>query len=131
MALFVIGYYFYELGLPGGISQPRLEAALAAQQVTSIERGYNIYQANCARCHGPNGEGGIGPTLNSQDKLFAHLNPDYIHNMLTWAAATRAATRTASCPCGRTTGSPPGPLNYKQVEDVIAFIRAEQGHGTG
>ena len=24
------------------------------------------------------------------------------------------------------TGNPPGPLNYKQVEDVIAFIRAEQ-----
>ena len=61
VSLFVIGYYFYELGLPGGISKSRLEAALEAEQVTSIERGYNIYQANCARCHGPNGEGGIGP----------------------------------------------------------------------
>ena len=29
-----------------------------AQQVTAVERGYNLFQANCARCHGANGEGG-------------------------------------------------------------------------
>ena len=45
-----------------------------AQQVTAVERGYNLYEANCARCHGANGEGGIGPALNRQDKLFAHLD---------------------------------------------------------
>ena len=32
VALFVIGYYFYELGLPGGLSQPRLDAASQAQR---------------------------------------------------------------------------------------------------
>ena len=31
VSLFVIGYYFYELGLPGGISKSRLEAALEAR----------------------------------------------------------------------------------------------------
>ncbi len=128
VALFVIGYYFYELGLPGGISQARLEAALEAQQVTSIERGYNIYQANCARCHGPNGEGGIGPTLNSQVKLFAHLNPDYLHNMLTVGGRYACGNANSIMPVWSDQGSPPGPLTYKQVEDVIAFIRAEQGH---
>jgi mono/diheme cytochrome c family protein len=25
--------------------------------------GGQVFQANCARCHGANGEGGIGPTL--------------------------------------------------------------------
>jgi mono/diheme cytochrome c family protein len=25
--------------------------------------GQGIYEANCARCHGPNGEGGVGFTL--------------------------------------------------------------------
>ena len=39
--------------------------------MAEVERGYNIYEANCARCHGANGEGGIGPALNRQDKLFA------------------------------------------------------------
>ena len=41
-----------------------------AQPVTAVERGYNLFEANCARCHGANGEGGIGPVLNDQMKLF-------------------------------------------------------------
>src|SRR4051812_18604565 len=83
VALFVIAYYFYELGLPGGLSHSRLAAEGDAQQVTSVERGYNIFEANCARCYGADGQGGIGPTLHRQDKLFAHLNEDYIRNVLT------------------------------------------------
>ena len=83
VALFVIGYYFYELGLPGGLTESRLTTPpRRTSRSTSIERGYNIYQANCAQCHGVNGEGGKGPTLNRQDKLFAHLNPEYLRNML-------------------------------------------------
>ena len=26
-------------------------------------------------------------------------------------------------------GNPPGPLNYKQIDDLIAFIRADEGTG--
>ncbi|HEY8060420.1 MAG TPA: cytochrome c [Acidimicrobiales bacterium] len=26
-------------------------------------QGETVYNANCARCHGPNGEGGVGPQL--------------------------------------------------------------------
>ena len=51
--LFVAIYWFYELGTPLGLTEPRLDAEQTAQQVTAVERGYNIYQANCARCHGP------------------------------------------------------------------------------
>jgi len=82
VSLFVIGYYFYELGVPGGLTEPRMDQAADEQQVTAVERGYNLYEANCARCHGANGEGGIGPTLNRQDKLFAHLSVDYLNNVL-------------------------------------------------
>ena len=67
---------------PLGLTEPRLDGEADAQQVTAVERGYNLYEANCARCHGANGEGGIGPTLNRQDKLFAHLSVDYINNVL-------------------------------------------------
>jgi mono/diheme cytochrome c family protein/plastocyanin len=126
VALFVMGYYFYEVGLPGGFSQPRLEAASLAQQVTDVERGYNIYQANCAQCHGVNGEGGKGPTLNRQDKLFAHLNPDYIHNMLQVGGRYACGNPNSIMPVWSNTGTPPGPLNYKQIEDVISFIRASK-----
>ena len=53
--IFVSLYWFLELGFPFGLTQPRLGVdgtELAAQQVLSVERGYNIYEANCARCHG-------------------------------------------------------------------------------
>ena len=92
VSLFVVGYWLYELGAPLGISQPRLQAEINAQQVTSIERGYNVYQANCARCHGPTGlgledpqaaeKGYIGPPLNKQEKLFQHLNVGSLQNVL-------------------------------------------------
>ena len=63
--LFITVYWFYELA-PLGFREPRLDAEANSQQVTSVERGYNLYEANCARCHGANGEGGIGPTLNAR-----------------------------------------------------------------
>ncbi len=127
VGLFVIIYYFYELGLPGGLSTPRLAAEIDAQQVTAVERGYNIYEANCAKCHGVNGEGGIGPTLDRQDKLFAHLNPDYIRTMLQVGGRYACGNADSVMPVWSNTGNPPGPLNYKQIEDVIAFIRAQKG----
>ena len=129
VGLFVIGYYFYELGLPGGLTESRLEAAASEQQVVSVERGYNIYQANCAQCHGANGEGGKGPALNRQDKLYAHLNPDYLNNILHVGGRYACGDPNSIMPIWANTGNPPGPLNYKQIEDVIAFIRAEKGTG--
>jgi len=127
VVLFVIGYYFYELGLPGGLSESRLTTQEQAQQVTSIERGYNIYQANCAQCHGVNGEGGVGPTLNRQDKLFVHLNPDYLANVLEVGGRYVCGNPDSIMPVWSNTGNPPGPLNYKQIEDLINFLRAEKG----
>ena len=70
----MIIYYFYELGLPVRAEPAPPRDQDQPQQVTAVERGYNVYEANCARCHGVNGEGGIGPVLNDQMKLFVHLN---------------------------------------------------------
>jgi mono/diheme cytochrome c family protein/plastocyanin len=126
VGLFVIGYYFYELGLPGGLSEPRLEQAATEQQVIAVERGYNLYEANCAQCHGANGEGGIGPVLNRQDKLFAHLNPDYLHNVLTAGGRYVCGNADSVMPVWSNQGNPPGPLNYKQIDYLIAFIRASK-----
>jgi mono/diheme cytochrome c family protein len=122
VSLFVILYYFYELGAPFGLTQPRLEAQATAQQVTSVERGYNLYEANCARCHGVNGEGGIGPVLNDQMKLFDHLNPTYIKNVLTAGGRYVCGNANSLMPVWADTNG--GPLNYLQIEDLIAFIRA-------
>lgn len=122
VGLFVALYYFYELGFPGGLTQSRMSAETDAQQVTAVERGYNLYEANCSRCHGVNGEGGIGPTLNRQDKLYQHLNPAYIHTMLTVGGRYACGDPNSLMPVWSNENG--GPLNYQQIADIIAFIRA-------
>jgi mono/diheme cytochrome c family protein/plastocyanin len=123
VALFIAVYWFYELG-PLGISEPRLDAETNAQQVTAVERGYNLFEANCARCHGAQGEGGVGPTLNRQDKLFAHLNENYLRQVLNAGGRYVCGNPNSLMPVWSNTANPPGPLNYVQIDDLIAFIRA-------
>jgi mono/diheme cytochrome c family protein/plastocyanin len=133
VVVFVAIYYLYELGFPGPLGglpflpDSRLAAEKSAQQVTAIEAGYNVYEANCARCHGVNGEGGIGPVLNDQAKLYQHLNENYLHNVLTVGGRYVCGNPNSLMPVWADVGNPPGPLNYVQINDVIAFIRAEQG----
>ena len=123
VVLFITIYWFYELA-PLGLTQSRLDAEADSQQVTSVERGYNLYEANCARCHGANGEGGIGPVLNRQEKLFAHLSVDYLNNMMIVGGRYACGNPNSLMPVWSNEGHPPGPLNYIQIEDLIAFIRA-------
>jgi mono/diheme cytochrome c family protein/plastocyanin len=132
VVLFVVLYYFYELGAPLGLSTARLDAEKDAQQVTAVERGYNLFEANCARCHGPNGlgplespqpeTGYIGPTLNSQEKLYQHLNADYLRNVLTVGGRYVCGNAKSQMPVWADTNG--GPLNYIQIQELIDFIRA-------
>ncbi len=122
VALFVIVYYFYELGVPIINTTPRLEAQDQLQQVTAVERGYNLYEANCARCHGYNGEGLIGPVLNDQSKLFSHLNEQYLRNVLIVGGRYVCGNTKSLMPVWAESNG--GPLNYLQIEDIIDFIRA-------
>ncbi len=143
VSLFIVGYWFYELGAPAGLSKARLAEEIDAQQVTDVERGYNIFEANCARCHGPNGlgpnepdaaaksaagQGYIGPQLNAQDKLFAHLNEQYLRNVLTVGGRYVCGNANSAMPVWSDQGNPPGPLNYRQIDELIAFLRATSDH---
>ncbi len=128
VVLFVVIYYFYELGLPGGLSQSRQTSEANAQLVTSVERGYDLYQANCAQCHGVNGQGFANqagaPPLHDQQKLFQHLNENYIRTVLTVGGRYVCGNANSAMPIWSNEGSPPGPLNYDQINDIIAFLRA-------
>ena len=122
--LFISLYWFYELGAPAGLTTARQAMEIEAQQVSRVERGYNVYEANCARCHGEDGEGGAGPVLNRQDKLFAHLNEAYIRNILTVGGRYACGDPLSQMPIWSNEGNPPGPLNYRQIEELIAFLLA-------
>ena len=101
----------------------------------AVERGYNVYQANCARCHGPTGLG----TRGSRGRRARLHRPDPEQPGEAVRAPQRAATsRTcfqaggryvcgnanSQMPIWADTGNPPGPLNYLQIDELIAFIRA-------
>ncbi len=122
VVVFVIVYYFYDLGFPGIANTSRQVKEVAAQQVTSVEAGYNLFEANCARCHGAAGQGGIGPVLNDQAKLYVHLNPDYLKNVLTVGGRYVCGNPSSLMPVWADTNG--GPLNYVQIQNLIDFLRA-------
>src|SRR5579864_200336 len=38
-------------------------APAVSQATVKLEQGHRLFTTHCASCHGPNGEGGKGPTL--------------------------------------------------------------------
>lgn len=153
LVLFVPLYWFYDIGFPLVAGSSRLEQEKDAQIVTSVSHGYKLYLANCAQCHGENGQGGgpagYGPPLNDQGKLYnaftptglpgtGHLNPNYIRNVLEVGGRYVCGNPQSQMPVWSNTNG--GPLNYKEIEDLVAFITAsketswdyvEDSHGEG
>lgn len=132
LALFIPIYWFYDIGIPALGAEGRLEAEANVQYVTDVSRGYALYLANCARCHGPNGQGGIGPALNDQAKLYnaltpdggpgtGHLNPVYLQRVLEVGGRYVCGDPNSLMPAWQ---APAGPLNYREVEELITFLTA-------
>jgi plastocyanin/mono/diheme cytochrome c family protein len=121
VAVFVLVYYFYEVGFPGVADSGRMAKSQADQVVTDVSRGYKLYQANCSRCHGQQGQGGIGPVLNDQMKLLAHLNPQFLKNVLQVGGRYVCGDANSLMPAWE---QPLGPLNYQEVNELIAWLRA-------
>ena len=130
--VFIPLYWLYDIGLPVLGIQPRLEKEANEQYVTDVGRGYALFLANCARCHGNNGEGGIGPPLNDPMKLFnavtqsglpgpGHLNADYIRAVLTEGGRYVCGDPNSVMPAWL---EPKGPLNYREIEEIIKYILA-------
>lgn len=134
IVLFIPLYWLYDIGLPVVGFGGRLQAETQDQYVTDVSRGYALFLANCTRCHGAQGQGGVGPPLNDQAKLYnavtaqglsgkGHLNPDYIRSVLTEGGRIVCGDPKSVMPAWL---QPNGSLNYREVEDIIKFITASK-----
>lgn len=56
---------------------------LIINPVYSFTEGATLYYKNCAQCHGGQGQGGVGPPLNNQDRL-GFYNEDYYYRCIEW-----------------------------------------------
>lgn len=134
VVLFIPVYWVWTIGMPVLGVNGQLKDEVAQQQVTDISRGYALFLANCARCHGSNGEGGVGPALNDQAKLYntvtangapgpGHLNATYLNNVLTVGGRYVCGDPNSIMPVW---AQPYGPLNYRQIQEIIAWITASK-----
>jgi mono/diheme cytochrome c family protein len=132
LVLFIPLYWIYDIGIPPLDVSGRMTAEEQQQYVTDVSRGYALFLANCARCHGDQGQGGIGPPLNDQGKLYnaltadglpgtGHLNPDYLRSVLSEGGRYVCGDPASVMPAWL---QPKGPLNYREVEEIITFMLA-------
>lgn len=76
------------------------------------EAGYVVYAQNCVACHGPEGEGRIGATL---DRPFAAISPD----AFVVQTISRGIEGSMMPPFAQENG---GPLTEGQINDVAAYV---------
>jgi len=130
MAAFTMLYWFTD--------QPRRDAIAVEQEEELLHFGEIIYSddgdepaaAGCARCHGPEGEGGAipndpdgrsAPSLRSStlaDKL--RVNPNYVHLVVAYGGVVVSGNVNSPMPAWSTDVG--GPLNEQQIDAVVALI---------
>ncbi len=101
IAIFIPLYWATESG--------RQEAARERQIDEAASRGAELYTLQCAVCHGPAGEGGIGPAVKSITQEAVELEK----------TIARGIAGTVMPAMGEEDG---GPLKRHQIEDLVIFM---------
>jgi mono/diheme cytochrome c family protein len=73
--------------------------------------GYDVYLANCARCHGQDGQGGVGPELAGGAVVKAFPDPADEIRLVEDGEGVMPSFK--------------GKLSRAQIEDVVAYTRTE------
>lgn len=98
-------------------SLPAYQAAAFSRPAVKIkgnpERGREIYAHHCARCHGTQGEGGVGPPLAG--RWWTAPRPD----LMLKATITDGVPDTLMPAWGQSQG---GDLSVYEVNNLVAFI---------
>jgi mono/diheme cytochrome c family protein len=88
-ALLVVGVALLGLTASGGQTPMSNMPNQFPAQVTSVDAGYRLYQANCAACHGVDGNGGgpvSGTTEVTPPSLRAHLGEHTDGDLFYWVS---------------------------------------------
>ena len=88
--------------------------ARAAQESSLAAEGENLWQFNCASCHGASGEGATAPALNSEQFLQA-ANDDQVETLIT-VGIPGSQMSAYSLDFG-------GPLTSQQIGSIVTYIR--------
>ncbi len=90
------------------------EDARETVQQSLADQGQDLYSLNCSACHGLNGEGGIGPALNSMQ--FLQASTDEQTQLLVAVGVPGSQMNAYSLDYG-------GPLTSEQIKAIATFIR--------
>lgn len=89
----------------------------AMAQEGDITRGSQIFDANCAVCHGADGQGRVGADLSNE---WPAIDP----TAFTRAVIEQGVAGTPMTPWSQQYG---GPLDAQEIEDVVAFVTSLSG----
>ncbi|MGW8143748.1 MAG: c-type cytochrome, partial [Anaerolineales bacterium] len=93
----------------------RLDHSAQVLSEERLDRGYTIYYAHCAVCHGQQGEGGVGLPLNDEQMLKNTL--DEILFSIVRSGVPNTQMPAWSVEYG-------GPLTDEDIRSVVSHIRA-------
>lgn len=110
MLLMALVFPFYRWFEPDTRTEAR-----QAQLDSLIEQGSSTWALNCSSCHGNDGEGGVGPALNS--KQFLQSTTDDQMQGLIAVGVPGTQMSAWSQDFG-------GPLTTEQIKAVSTFIRS-------
>jgi mono/diheme cytochrome c family protein len=117
------------LGLYGLVDLNRGQATLTADREEAVVNGKHLYAQYCIQCHGPVGEGCIGPALNRtawRPEIGGADNPNYDEGSHDFMKKIIERGRPSNQPGVQ---MPPwgieegGSLDDQKIEEVIAFIQ--------
>lgn len=91
------------------------ETSREAHLDSLAESGERLWSFNCSSCHGINGEGGIGPALNSRQ--FLQAASDGQTELLVAVGVPGSQMSAYSQDFG-------GPLTSEQIKAVVVYIRS-------
>jgi mono/diheme cytochrome c family protein len=102
----------------------RADTTLGNVIAKEAEAGAELFAANCSQCHGPRGEGAIGPALDRPEwhagdpKYDENAVTTFLHNVL--QRGQHSPQPGINMPAWSKEYG--GPFNDQELEDVVSFI---------